>query len=101
MAKKKKQSYPLGKRGSKKVIGIETTKNYVVEDFKNPPKSQVIAYRTKKLPDGHLARIAILKKKGPRGGRTVITSLWHPKTERESSNKHVERVLRAARKKRR
>ena len=31
----------------KKIIGVEQTKNYVVEDYKNPPKSQVAKWRRK------------------------------------------------------
>lgn len=75
-----------------------TKPNYVVEDFRSPPKSQVKGYRTVRLPGGHLARVAILKKPGPRGGRTRITSLWHPKTERRSSNPRVTQALKKARK---
>lgn len=66
----------------RKTIKIEHTKNYVVEDYKNPPKKDVVAYRRKKV-DGHVLTLAILKKKGPRGGRTVVTSIWHPKTEKK------------------
>jgi hypothetical protein len=56
--------------------------NYVVEDYRNPPQRDVQGYRTVRLPDGHLARVAIMKRPGPRGGRTRITSLWHPRNER-------------------
>ncbi len=65
----------------KKVLKVERTPNYVVEDYKNPPKKQVLGYRTVKTPSGHLVRVAILRKKGPRGGRTVATSIAHPKKE--------------------
>ena len=64
----------------RKPIKFEKTKNFIVEDYKNPPEKDVIGYRRKKV-DGHVITIAILRKKGPRGGRTKITSLWHPKEE--------------------
>lgn len=69
------------KKKERKPIKIEHTKNYVVEDYKNPPAKDVVAYRRKKV-DGHVLTLAVLKKKGPRGGRTVVTSIWHPKTEK-------------------
>lgn len=64
----------------RKVIKRVTTPNYVVEDFKNPPKKEVKDYRTVKKGD-HLIKVAILKEEGPRGGRTKATSLWHPESE--------------------
>jgi hypothetical protein len=85
---------------SRRAVSIKQKPNYVVEDLRNPPKSQVLGYRTKKLPGGHLVRVAILKRKGPRGGRTVATSIWHPKSERSSSNPAVTRALKSARRKR-
>lgn len=81
----------------RKVIGIENKPNYVVEDFKNPPEDEVIGYRRKRV-DGHLLTLAILKDKGPRGGRTVVTSVWHPKTEKKASNQQVTKALRRRRK---
>ena len=77
---------------------VTSKPNYVVEDYQDPPESQVKGYRTVRLPGGHLARVAILKKPGPRGGRTRVTSLWHPKTERKSSNPRVTQALRKTRK---
>lgn len=65
----------------RKVIKTVTKPNYVVEDLKNPPKSQIQGYRRVKTKSGHIINVAILKKKGPRGGRTVATSIWHPKKE--------------------
>lgn len=85
------------KRKERKPIKIEHTENYVVEDYKNPPAKDVVAYRRKKV-DGHVLTLAILKKKGPRGGRTVVTSIWHPKTEKKSSNPTVSKALKARRK---
>lgn len=70
----------------KKVIKRATTPNYVVDDYKNPPKKDVVAYRTKKVGD-HLVKVAILKKKGSRGGSTEITSLWHPKSEKKKKGR--------------
>ena len=83
------------KRRAAKVV---TKPNYVVEDFRNPPKNQVLRYRTVRRGK-HLLRVAVLKRKGPRGGRTVVTSVWHPKSERKSSNPKVTRALRRARRK--
>jgi len=71
----------------KKIIGVEQTKNYVVEDYKNPPKSQVAKWRRKEV-NGHLLTIAVLK-----NGETRVTSVWHPKTERKSDTPAVQRVL--------
>lgn len=71
----------------KKIIGVEQTKNYVVEDYKNPPKSQVAKWRRKEV-GGHILNIAVLK-----NGKTVVTSVWHPKTERSSDTPAVRRVL--------
>jgi len=92
---------------SRKVIGYEAKPRYVVEDYRNPPKSQIIGYRRKKLPSGHILTLAILRRKGPRGGRTVVTSLWHPRTERDLpkgykrlSSMAKQAVRRAARKRR-
>lgn len=67
----------------RKPIKVEQTKNYTVVDYKNPPKKQVLKYRTVKTPTGHLVRVAVLKRKGLRGGRTVVTSVWHPKKSKK------------------
>ena len=85
----------------RKTISVETSKSgkYVWQDFKDPPKSQVLKYRTVKQGD-HVIRVAVLKKKGPRGGRTVAVSVGHPKTERKSSNSRVTAALKRVRKKR-
>lgn len=85
----------------RKAISVITPKTgkYVWEDFKDPPKNQVLRYRTVKQGD-HVIRVAVLKKKGPRGGRTVAVSVGHPKTERKSSNPRVTAALKRARKKR-
>lgn len=64
----------------RKPIKTITKGNYVIEDYKNPPKKEVKAYRTVKKED-HLIKVAILKKEGLRGGKTKVTSIWHPKAE--------------------
>jgi hypothetical protein len=64
---------------AKKPFKIERTKNHVIVDFRNPPKKQVLGYRRVTLPNGALATVAIMRKKGPHGGRTQIVSLWYPK----------------------
>ena len=72
---------------AQKVIKRTTTKNYSVKDYKNPPKKKIKKekggepkYRTKVVigKDGtrHLIRFAILKKSGPKGGHTAMTSHW-------------------------
>lgn len=68
--------------GRRKAIKVEHKPNYVVEDYRNPPRRLVRAYRTVKTPSGHLIRVAVLRREGPRGGRTVATSIWHPKAEK-------------------
>jgi hypothetical protein len=66
---------------------IEQTKNYVVEDYKNPPKKFISKYRRKTIIDKdgtrHLLTIAFLNKLGRKvtGHKSIMTSLWHPKTE--------------------
>lgn len=77
----------------RKATKIVQKPHYVVEDYRNPPKNQVLRYRRKKV-GSHILNIAVLKKEGPRGGRTVVTSVWHPKTERKSSNPSVTKALR-------
>ena len=69
---------------------VVVTKNYVVEDFKNPPKEHIEKYRRKEIIDNegkrHLATFAILNKKGreAEGVKTVMTSMWHPKDEEKA-----------------
>jgi hypothetical protein len=76
----------------KKPIKVVTTANYVVEDYKNPPKRNIVAWRKKKV-GSHVLTLAILNKKGDREGRTVVTSVWHPKTERKTSSPKVQAIL--------
>lgn len=71
----------------KKVIKTVTKPNYTVQDYKNPPKKDVEGYRRLKTKSGHILNIAILDKKGPRGGKTTVTSLWHPKREWRADHK--------------
>lgn len=61
---------------------VERTKNYIIHDYRNPPKKQVLGYRRVKTESGHIITVAIMRKKGPRGGRTKVTSIWHPKDEK-------------------
>ena len=68
----------------------------MVEDLPNPPESKVQGYRTVRR-GRHLIRVAILRGRGPRGGRTVATSIWHPRSERKSSNPRVTNALRRSR----
>jgi hypothetical protein len=72
---------------ARKSVSLKRTENFLVEDYRNPPKKEVRAYRSKKTKDGHVLTFAILKKQGPRGGRTVLTSLKHPKEEKDGSRK--------------
>ena len=73
-----------------KVIKTVTTKNFKVKDYKNPPTKSIKKdpktgkpmYRSKKLPGGDVLRFAIKKKKGPKGGRTQVTSHWKKKGKR-------------------
>lgn len=69
-----------------KIIKKETTPNFKVDDYKNPPEKDIQKgsddkpmYRSKKLPGGEVVRFAIMKNKGPRGGSTKATSFWRPK----------------------
>ena len=74
----------------------EGSARYVWEDLRDPPKGDVLRYRQKKV-DGHIVKVAVLKKDGPRGGRTVVTAIGHPVGERKSHSKRVEEALRRAR----
>jgi len=55
--------------------------------YKNPPSKKIAKWRRKKI-GSHIVNLAILK-----NGKSVSTSVWHPKTERKSANKQVQRVL--------
>jgi hypothetical protein len=68
----------------KKVIRVERTKNFIVKDYKDPPKKEVKGYRTKKLPNGVLVTVAILRKTGPRGGRTEVVNIKKPRGKRDA-----------------
>jgi hypothetical protein len=60
-------------------IDIEETENYIVEDYRDPPKKQVLRYRSVKLEDGTILTFAVLRTKGPRGGRTKLVNVKYPK----------------------
>lgn len=68
----------------KKVIKVERTKNFIVKDYKDPPKKDVKGYRTKRLPSGTLITLAIMRKKGPRGGRTKVVNIKKPRGKRHA-----------------
>ncbi len=63
----------------RKPIKIEKTKNDIVEDYKDPPKKQVLRYRSKKLEDGTVLTVAVMRGKGPEGGRTELVNIKYPR----------------------
>lgn len=73
-----------------RVSKIVEKPNFIVEDLKNPPKDKIKGYRRIRPPNqkGHLVNIALLK-----GGGSVATSVWHPKSEKKSSNPEVQAAL--------
>jgi hypothetical protein len=64
---------------TRKPIKVEKTKHFLVEDYKDPPKKEVQGYRSKKLPSGVVVTLAILKKRGPEGGRTRVVNVKKPR----------------------
>lgn len=66
----------------RKPIGREETKSFIVEDYKDPPKKRVLRYRSKKLDDGTVLTFAVMRGKGPNGGRTELVNIKHPKKSR-------------------
>lgn len=86
----------------RKTIKVEKkpTGKYLWQDLQDPPKSQVKGYRTVRQGD-HVVRVAILKGKGPRGGRTVATSIGHPLNEKGSSDPRVNAALKKMRRSKR
>ena len=57
----------------------------------------VLRYRTKKLPNGKYIRFAIVRKRGPHGGRTVAGpvrkgtgQLWHARRKKKLTNSTLE-----------
>ena len=87
----------------RKVIKTETTPHYKCAHYKKPPKKEIKKeegkpkYRTKEIIDDegerHLIKVAIMKKKGKRGGRTKMTTLMHPKGERYTSEQFINDIL--------
>ncbi len=63
----------------RKPMKIEKSKNYIVEDYKDPPKKQVLRYRSKKLEDGTILTFAVMRGKGPEGGRTKLVNIKYPR----------------------
>jgi len=70
---------------TRKVLKIEEKPNYVIEDYKNPPKKNIIGWRRKKIKDKdgyeHIINLAIVKDPKTGKTKTVATSLWHSKKE--------------------
>ena len=64
---------------SQKILNVVEKPNFNVSDYKQPPKKEIITYRSKKLSDGKMLKFAIMKKNGPDGGKTKLTSIWRPK----------------------
>ena len=83
--KRKKKLIQEEIKSPSKVIGITKTKNYTIEEYKNPPKKYIIGWRRKKIKDKdgyeHIINLALVK--DPKTGKikTVRTSIWHPKEE--------------------
>jgi len=71
-----------------KVIKTVIKPNYIVEDLRNPPESQVRAYRRKRVGD-NLLTIAFLK-----GGGSRVTSIWKPKDGFEEAKQRAMKRLR-------
>lgn len=78
---------------AKRKAKIETKPGWVIEDFPNPPESDVKAYRRIRPPKqkNHLITVAVLK-----NGKTQVTSIWHPDTEKKASNPDVQKALNKA-----
>jgi len=72
---------------TKKVVKTVIKPNYIVEDLPNPPKSQVRAYRRKRVGNT-LLTIAILKSGGSR-----VTSIWKPKDGFEEAKQRAMKRL--------
>lgn len=71
-------------------LKTEYSKNFIIDDYRNPPKSNIQKddrnkpeYRTKTEYDSSgkkiLVRFALMKNKGPKGGKTKMTSIWKEK----------------------
>jgi hypothetical protein len=67
-----------------KIIKKTTTKNYNVDDYKNPPKKNIQGYRTKTLHSKDngkkiLVKLAIVKDPETGKTKTQKTSIWKEK----------------------
>ena len=66
-----------------KVIGQTITKNYNVDEYKNPPKKAIIGWRRKKIIDKdgkeHIVNLAVVKDPKTGKTKTIRTSVWHKK----------------------
>lgn len=86
-----------------KIIRKSTTPNYKVEHFKKPAKKTIKKeegrpkYRTVETFDDegerHLVKVAIMKKKGKRGGTTKATTIMHPKSEKYTSEQYIDNII--------
>lgn len=66
-------------KSERKPIGVTTTDNYVIVEFKNPPEKDIKKWRTKEIySKKHKARI-LLKVAILKNGDTKVTSIWYPK----------------------
>lgn len=63
---------------TRKPVSVRRENGWIVEEYRNPPARQVKGYRRKKLEDGTVLTFAVLRKRGPQGGTTVLTSIKKP-----------------------
>lgn len=67
-----------------KVIKRTQTKNWKVEDYKNPPEKNIVGWRTiktkkKSTGEPRLVKLALVKDPDTGQVKTRITSLWRKK----------------------
>lgn len=67
----------------RKIIKKEETKNFKIDDYKNPPKKKILGYRTKEVRkkssgEKRLVKLALVKDP-KKGVKTVATSFWREK----------------------
>jgi len=86
-----------------KVIKKDTTPGYKCSHYKKPATKNIKKengkpkYRTVETYDDegerHLIKVAIMKKKGKRGGTTKATTVMHPKGEKYTSEQYISFML--------
>ncbi len=76
----------LTEKDTPKIIGTKTTPNFKVTDYKDPDTDDIQKdehgrpmFRSVKTKGGDLVKIAIMKKAGPEGGHSKVTSIWKKK----------------------